>query len=51
MSAIPRKADIAEGDWNVRFVQKRTSGHSLNYLLGPLLKLQRHIEAEGFGGL
>jgi hypothetical protein len=31
--------------------QKRTSGHSLNYLLGALLKLQRHVEAEGFGGL
>src|SRR5262249_9027845 len=31
--------------------QKRTSGHSLYYLLGALLKLQRHIEAEGLGGL
>jgi hypothetical protein len=29
--------------------QKRTSGHSFNYLLGALLKLQRHIEAEGLG--
>ena len=32
-------------------LQIATFGHSLNYLLGALLKLQRHIEAEGLGGL
>ena len=33
------------------YPRKQTSGHSLNYLLGALLKLQRHIETEGLGGL
>src|SRR6516164_830931 len=31
--------------------QKRASGYSLNYLLGALLKLQGHVEAERLGGL
>jgi hypothetical protein len=51
MSALPPKADIGCACWNVRLVPIADIRHSLNYLLGALLKLQRHVEAERPGGL
>ena len=60
MSALPPKADIRLTPLHVRFVPKaavsRCSNTSaepelLDHLVGKLLKMQRHVEAEHLGGL
>ena len=56
MSALPPKADIAGCDLDVRFVPKADIGTSLvcqllDQLVGALLKIQRHVEAESLSGL
>ena len=51
MSGLPPKADIDRRDGNVRFVPKgdiRTAAEFFlfDHLVGELLKLRRHMEAE-----
>jgi hypothetical protein len=38
MSALPPKADIAEYDWDVRFVPSGHCAASLDHLIGELLQ-------------
>ena len=51
MSALPPKADIAECDWDVRFVPKADIRILFEQLIGALLEKWRYVETERFGGL
>ena len=51
MSALPPKADICSATRDVRFVPKADIGSLFDHLVGALLEMQRHVEAERLGGL
>jgi hypothetical protein len=51
MSALPPKADISQTSRHVRFVPEADIAASFDHLVGALLELQGHVEAERLGGL
>ena len=56
MSALPPNADIDQRHWNVRFVPKADIETNLvcqlfDHLVGDLLEMHRHVEAQRLGGL
>jgi len=49
MSALPPKADIAERDWDVRFVPKADIPLLFDHLVSTNSKCGGDFEAKGFG--
>jgi hypothetical protein len=46
MSALPPKADIRRGDWDVRFVPKADISQLFDHLVGASEQLRRNSEAQ-----
>ena len=51
MSALPPKADIETQSWNVRYVPIADVSPLFDHLVGELLKVRRHVEAQRLRGL